>query len=146
MCIFARACACTCRKLLPCVSYISMQQELPPQGFPFIIMQRKERRENYCVAFINYSFTQTNLYGLTAITHHLSRKNLWLHLNISRHTPLCGIALACARFLSHFCYTSLCLPFCGVKAVFEGFFPPTHIYQLNWISSRGMEGLIPLPC
>lgn len=145
MCIFASACACTCRKLLPCVSYISMQQELPPQGFPFIIMQRKERRENYRVAFINYSFTQTNLYGLTAITHHLSRKNLWLHLNISRHTPLCGIALACARFVTfllHFFVSA----FLWSKGSIWGFFPPTHIYQLNWISSRGMEGLIPLPC
>lgn len=146
MCIFASACACTCRKLLPCVSYISMQQELPPQGFPFIIMQRKERRENYRVAFINYSFTQTNLYGLTAITHHLSRKKFVIAFEHQQaHASVWDCARMCTlfvTFLLHFFVSA----FLWSKGSIWGFFPPTHIYQLNWISSRGMEGLIPLPC
>lgn len=40
--------------------------------------------------------TLTNLNGLTAITHYLSRENMWLHWNISSHlwhTPLCGCAV-----------------------------------------------------
>lgn len=57
--------------------YILMQ--LPPQGFPFIIMQK----ENHSTAVINYSFT-LSLTWMVRLQLQLSRENTWLYLNISR--------------------------------------------------------------
>lgn len=71
-------------KLLPCVSYISMQQKLPPSGFPFIIMQRGRANKKYHCLYKLFIHTLANLCDLTAITHYLSREVVRLHLNISR--------------------------------------------------------------
>lgn len=71
MCIFVFYTACVAGKLLLRVRYNSVQ--LPPQGFPFIIMQRGRANKKHCCRYTLFIHTETILYALTAITHYLSR-------------------------------------------------------------------------
>lgn len=48
----ANSCLCAAAKLLPRVGYKCVQRQLPPQGFPFIIMQIGRVKKK-----MNYSFT-----------------------------------------------------------------------------------------
>lgn len=68
------SCLCAAAKLLPRVGYKRVQRQLPPQGFPFIIMQIGRAKKNEL-----FIYAPTNLDGLTAITHCLSRGILFEH-------------------------------------------------------------------
>lgn len=138
---------CVYGKLLPRVSYISMQQWFPPQGFPFIIMQTGRGNKKYHWLDQLFIPTLTNVNGLTAITHYLSRENMWLR-PFAAYSSWCG-GVVCA-FLTkdtnqtlEVCTCIACLPPSGTFSICRSLLFMKYASFLKGNSEAQKEQLIP---